>query len=242
MQDRKPIVYAWIFARGGSKGLPRKNIRPLSGKPLIAYAIETGLQSALIDNVFVSTDDPEISDVARRYGAEVPFLRPPSLAADHAPERLAWRHAAEWVEKSGLPAMDIMVSLSPTAPLRTVEEVNFGIQKFMEGTWDTVIAVSRSNRHPSFNVVNMGGDSSVRLVTPLGHRSARRQDVPPVYDIATAFYITSSGFVLRTDSFWDGRVGAVEIPAEHAVDIDDELDFDFAEFLLQRKKGPHEKN
>lgn len=241
MQDRKPLVYAWIFARGGSKGLPRKNIRLLNGKPLIAYAIETGLQSALIDKVFVSTDDPEIAGVARSYGAEVPFIRPESLAADHVPERLAWRHAAEWVDESGLPRMDIMVSLPPTAPLRTVEEVNCGIERFMEGGWDTVIAVSPSNRHPSFNVVNMDVDKSVHLVKPLDNKSSRRQDFAPVYDIATAFYITSPDFVRRTDSFWEGRVGAVEIPAAHAVDIDDELDFDFAEFLMQKKRAVNEK-
>ena len=241
MQNRKPVVYAWIFARGGSKGLPRKNIRLLNGKPLIAYAIETGLQSVLIDKVFVSTDDSEIADVARQYGAEVPFIRPVALAADHTPERLAWRHAAEWAQKSGLPRMDVMVSLPPTAPLRTAEEVNFGIERFLEGVWETVISVSRSNRHPSFNVVNMDMDKSVRLVKPLDNKSARRQDFEPVYDIATAFYITSPDFVLRTDSFWEGRVGAVEIPAAHAVDIDDELDFCFAEFLMKKERAVNEK-
>lgn len=232
----KPIVYAWIFARGGSKGLPRKNIMPLAGKPLIAHAIDTGLQSEWIDKIFVSTDDPEIAEIAREYGAEVPFVRPVSLASDQAPERLAWRHAAEWVEQSGLPPMEVMVSLPPTSPLRTVEELDQGIERFMEGAWDTVIAVSRSERHPSFNVVNMTDDGGVGLVNPPQSRGARRQDFDPVYDISTAFYITSPEFVMCTDSFWDGRVGAVEIPIEHAVDIDGELDFKFAEFLLQQKK------
>ena len=232
----KQVVYAWIFARGGSKGLPRKNSLPLAGKPLIAHAIDTGMQSELIDKVFVSTDDPEIAEVARQYGAEVPFLRPAELASDQAPERLAWRHAVEWVKQSDLPAMDVMVSLPPTSPLRTVNEVNQGIARFLEGGWDTVLAVSRSERHPSFNVVNMAGDGAVGLVNPPEKRGARRQDFDPVYDIATAFYITSPDFVMSTDSFWDGRVGAVEIPVEHAVDIDSQLDFEFAEFLLKREQ------
>ena len=235
--QKKPIVYAWIFARGGSKGLPRKNVMPLAGMPLIAHAIESGLRSEWIDKVFVSTDDPEIADVAREYGAEVPFLRPSALASDQAPERLAWRHAVEWVDQSGLPAMDIMVSLPPTSPLRTIEEVNRGIEQFMDGGGDTIIAVSRSDRHPSFNVVNVAGDGRVSLVNPPESKGARRQDFDPVYDIATAFYITSPEFVMRTDSFWDGRVGAVEIPVEHAVDIDGELDFEFDEFLLHRKQA-----
>lgn len=231
----KPIVYAWIFARGGSKGLPRKNIMPLAGKPLIAHAIDTGLQSELIDTIFVSTDDAEIAEVAREYGAEVPFERPAFLASDQASERMAWRHAVEWVEQSGLAPMEVMVSLPPTSPLRTVEEVNKGIERFITESWDTVIAVSRSERHPSFNVVNMADDGLVGLVNPPQNRGARRQDFDPVYDIATAFYITSPNFVMRTDSFWEGHVGAVEIPVEHAVDIDGTLDFKFAEFLLQQK-------
>lgn len=240
--QKKPVVYAWIFARGGSKGLPRKNIMPLAGKPLIAYAIETGLQSELIDKVFVSTDDFEIVEVARNYGADVPFIRPAALASDRAPERLAWRHAVEWVNTSGLPAMDVMVSLPPTAPLRTVAEVDRGINQFIEGNWDTVISVSRSNRHPSFNVVNIKCDGAVQLVMPLEDKAARRQDFDRVYDIATAFYVTSPGFVLHTDSFWDGHVGAVEIPAAHAVDIDDAMDFEFAEFLLKKQRGSDEKS
>lgn len=233
--QHKPVTYAWIFARGGSKGLPRKNILPLAGKPLIAYAIEIGLQSELIDKVFVSTEDLEIADVARQYGAEVPFIRPASLAEDTAPERLAWRHAVEWVEQSSLPPMNTMVSLPPTSPLRTVEEVNRGIERFSEGCWDTVLAVSPSDRHPSFNVVNIAKNGTVGLVNPPKNRTARRQDCDPVYDIATAFYITSPGFVMQTDSIWEGRVGAVEIPVEHAVDIDGKLDFEFAEFLYAKR-------
>jgi N-acylneuraminate cytidylyltransferase len=239
--QNKPIVYAWIFARGGSRGLPRKNIKLLDGRPLIAHAIETGLASPLIDKVFVSTDDSEIADAAKEYGAEVPFIRPADLASDNSPERLAWRHAVEWVKRSGRPAMDVMVSLPPTAPLRTVAEVDRGISQFIVGGWDTVISVSKSNRHPSFNVVYVNGDGGVQLVMPLANKAARRQDFDPVYDIATAFYVTCPEFVLRTDSFWEGRVGAVEIPAEHAVDIDEAMDFEFAEFLLQRQRGANAK-
>ncbi len=236
--QNNPVIYAWIFARGGSKGLPRKNVLSFAGRPLIAYAVATGLQSDWISKVFVSTDDVEIAEVAREYGAEVPFMRPADLATDQAPERLAWRHAVEWIRKSDFPDMDAMISLPPTAPLRTVDEVNRGIEKFFskEG-WDTVISVSRSNRHPSFNVVNIADNGSVDLVNPPDQVMARRQDFKPVYDIATAFYITAPEFVMCMDSIWDGRVGAVEIPVEHAVDIDGELDFEFAEFLMKRKRA-----
>ena len=236
MPTKKPVVYAWIFARGGSKGLPRKNLRALMGKPLIAYAIEAGRQSNLIDRVFVSTDDVEIAEVAKQYGAEVPFMRPAALASDQAAERLAWRHAIEWTRNSGLPPMEVMVSLPPTSPLRTVAEIEQGIQRFCEGGADTVIAVSRSDRHPAFNMVNMKNDGTVALVLPRPEKGTRRQDFPPVYNISTAFYVTAPEFVLKTDSFWDGATGAIEIPAAHAVDIDSGLDFQLAELLLRSQE------
>lgn len=236
MPQEKPVVYAWIFARGGSKGLPRKNLRPLGGKPLIAHAVESGLKSKLIDRVFVSTDDVEIAETAKQYGAEVPFLRPAELASDQAAERMAWRHAIEWVNTSGLPDMDVMVSLPPTSPLRTVAEIDQGIRRFCEGGVDTVIAVSRSDRHPSFNVVNMNQDGTVGLVLPPPHKGARRQDFSPVFNISTAFYVTAPAFVMKADSFWDGVTGAVEIPAAHAVDIDTLMDFQLAEALLRARE------
>lgn len=232
--EKKPVIYAWVFARGGSKGLPGKNIRVLGGKPLIAYAIDLGNQSCLIDKVFVSTDDPDIAAVAKEYGAEVPFLRPEHLASDDAPERLAWRHAIEWVKSSEYQDMDIMVSLPTTAPLRTLEEVEEAIVYYEKG-WDTVISVSPTERHPSFNMVNVENDGSLSLVCLPAEVKACRQDFRKVYNIATAFYVSSPDFVMHAESYWDGRVGAVEIPAQHAVDIDTPMDFEFAEFLLRRR-------
>ena len=232
----KPLVYAWIFARGGSKGLPRKNLLELGGKPLIAHAVEAGLKSEWINRVFVSTDDAEIAETAKKYGAEIPFMRPAELASDGAAERLAWRHAIEWVKAAGLPDMDVMVSLPPTSPLRTVDEIDRGIRHFCAGGVDTVIAVSRSDRHPSFNMVNVKADGTVGLVMPPSRKGARRQDFPPVYDISTAFYVTAPAFVLKTDSYWDGVTAAIEIPAEHAVDIDTLVDFRLAEALLRARE------
>ena len=233
--QNKPIVYAWIFARGGSEGLPGKNIKMLNGQPLIAYAIQTALESKYIDKVFVSTDDAAIIKIAREYGAEVPFVRPAELASSRAPERLAWRHAVEWVKESGLTEMEVMVSLPPTAPLRTAAEVDRGIETFLSGEWDTVLSICATNRHPSFNVVRLTEDGSAELAVPLKTKVTRRQDCPPLYDITTAFYVTAPAFVLAEDSFWNGRVGAVEIPEVHAVDIDTALDFEFTEFLMKKR-------
>ena len=127
----KPNIIGCIFARGGSKGVPRKNVRPLAGRPLIAYAIETALASRWIGRVVVSTDDAEIAAIARQYGAEVPFMRPAELARDDSPEWLAWQHAIR-----SLGEMDALVSVPPTSPLRTVDDVDGCIQVLLESDAD----------------------------------------------------------------------------------------------------------
>ena len=239
--QKRPIVYAWIFARGGSQELPGKNIKMLNGQPLIAYAIQTALESKYISKVFVSTDDAAIAEVARAYGAEVPFVRPAELASNRAPEREAWRHAIKWLNTSEFPAMDVMISLPATAPLRTVDEVDCAIEHFISGPWDTVLSICRTNRHPSFNVVQLSADGAAQLAMPLETTATRRQDCQPLYDITTAFYVTSPAFVLREDSFWKGRTGTVEIPEAHAVDIDTALDFEFAEFMMKKRSENEER-
>ena len=137
----KPYVVAGIFARGGSKGVPRKNIRLIAGKPLIAYAIETARNSALIGRVIVSTDDREIAEVAVKYGAEVPFLRPPELAQDDSPEWLAWQHTVRKLhgDTDGTPKWDVFVSVPATSPLRKVEDVDACIGALLAGDADVAI-------------------------------------------------------------------------------------------------------
>jgi N-acylneuraminate cytidylyltransferase len=228
-------VVALIPARGGSKGVPRKNIRPLAGKPLIAYAIETARASQLIERVVVSTDDAEIADVARRYGADVPFMRPAELARDDSPEWLTWQHAVRTLQASeGGRSIDAFVCVSPTSPLRAVQDVDACIQMLLDTDSDMVITVSRSERNPYFNMVVLDADGCARLVIKPERPIYRRQDAPVVYDITTVAYAFCPAFVLRSTFEFDGNVRAVVVPAERAVDIDTELDFAFAEFLLSR--------
>ncbi|MBR2364833.1 MAG: acylneuraminate cytidylyltransferase family protein [Lentisphaeria bacterium] len=235
--DRKPVIHAWIFARGGSKGLPGKNIRPLRGKPLIAYAIETAQKSRLIKDVFVSTDSPDIAAVAEQYGAIVPFLRPAELASDTANERMAWRHAIEWMRSQDQFApMDIMVSLPTTAPLRTPDEVDEAIELYLKGEADTVIAVSKSARHPAFNMVYVDKDKYAKVI--LGQYEEwvpNRQAYPPAYDITTAVYVSGADYIMEQDSYLKGRVQAIVIPEDHGIDIDTLLDFQQAELLLAER-------
>ena len=228
-----PYVVGVIFARGGSKGVPRKNIRLLNGKPLIAYAVETARASRLISRVFVSTDDVEIAAVARNYGAEVPFLRPAELAQDRTPEWLAWQHALRSIEVLD-PArpIDAFVSIPPTSPLRTAEDVDACIQLLLDGEADIVITVRPAERNPYFNMVTLGESGDARLVIPPGASIGRRQDAPVVYDMTTVAYAARPAYVLHAASIFEGRVKAVVVPTERAIDIDTETDFRIAEVLL----------
>lgn len=229
----RPYVAAGIFARGGSKGVPHKNVRLLAGKPLIAHAIETARKSALIDRVFVSTDDPEIADVATCYGADVPFLRPAALAQDDSPEWLAWQHAIRTLDGNATPAWAAFVCVPTTAPLRNVEDVDVCITALLTSDADVVIAVRRAERSPYFNMVTIDDRGYARLVIEPASEIARRQDAPAVYDITTVAYAARPAFVLSAGSMFEGRVKAVVVPAERALDIDTELDFRMAECLLR---------
>ncbi len=228
-------VVALIPARGGSKGVPRKNIRPLAGKPLIAYSIETARASRMIDRVVVSTDDAEIAEVARRFGAEVPFMRPAELARDDSPEWLTWQHAVRALQApAGATRIDVVVCVSPTSPLRAVEDVEACIERLRSSEADLVMTVRPSERNPYFNMVVLDGEGWARLVIRPERPIYRRQDAPAVYDITTVAYAFRPGFVLNAASELEGRVKAVVVPPERALDIDTELDFRFAEFLLSR--------
>lgn len=222
-----------IFARGGSKGLPRKNLRLLAGKPLIAHAIEVGLQVPELDRLIVSTDDPEIARVGREYGADVPFLRPDELAADDSPEWAAWQHAVRTVEEArGGDPVTALVSIPATAPLRNVGDVRKCIRKLVEADADVVISVTSSDRNPHFNMVIFDDKGSVHIAAPLPDTIARRQDAPAVYSVTPVAYAVRRDFLLESSSMFEGNVRAVSIPRERAIDIDTEFDLRLAECLM----------
>jgi CMP-N-acetylneuraminic acid synthetase len=223
---------AFIFARGGSKGLPGKNVRLLCGKPMIAWAIEHAKAVRRISRVIVSTDCEEIAAVARQFGGETPFMRPPELARDDSPEWLSWRHALHFLEGEGkLP--DVMVSVPVTAPLREPADIERCLDDFALGGADVVVTVCEANRNPYFNMVKRQADGTVALIIPSTENVSRRQDAPVVFDIATVAYVASPQFVLTKNAMFEGRVRAVTVPPERAVDIDTLLNFRVAEFLMK---------
>jgi len=226
-------VIAFIFARGGSKGLPGKNIRLLGGKPLIAWSIEHALAVKRIERVIVSTDSEEIAAVARDYGAEVPFIRPAELAHDNSPEWLAWRHALNYLRETTGVLPEVMVSVPTTAPLRHALDIESCLDEYEKGDADMVITVTEAHRSPYFNMVKIKPDGTVGLVNPPQSAIARRQDATLVYDMATICYVANPEFVMAYNATFDGRVKAVQVPAERAIDIDTLLDFQIAECLLK---------
>lgn len=226
---------AFIFARGGSKGIPGKNIALLGGKPLIAHSIELALAHPLIDDVVVSTDDAQIADVARSYGAKVPFLRPAELASDTASEWLAWQHAIRYCRgQTDWAYFSTFISLPATAPLRAPEDVTACLQSLWHHPVDIVLTGAAAARSPFFNMVKQMETGLVSLVLPGQYQ--RRQDAPPLFDLTTVAYAADADFILANQGIWQGRVSLVEVPRERAIDIDEPLDLYLAQCLYERRQ------
>lgn len=228
------ITHAFIFARGGSKGLPRKNIKLLAGKPLIRYSIDTALQVPAITHIFVSTDDDEIASVAAESGAIV-IHRPKELATDTCSEWLAWRHAVDYVfDHYG--KFDLFVSLPPTSPLRSVQDVGNAIELFTSKRADVCISMTPANRNPYFNMVKKNQQGYLELVNQSETSFSRRQDVPQVFDITTVIYVTRPEFIRDKSNLFEGDVISIEVPKARAIDIDDIYDFMLAETIINSEE------
>ena len=223
-------TFAFIFARGGSKGLPNKNILPIGGIPMIAHAINLARDLAHVQKIFVSTDSTDIADISIKYGAEI-IHRPAYLASDTASEWDAWSHAIKEVrERYG--EFDIFLSLPPTAPIRRLEDVQKCINALAPGI-DCAFVVTKAHRNPWFNMVKYNESGLVEKIVDSSIHIQRRQSAPECFDMTTVAYSTRPDYVLSSRNMWDGNVSAVEIPVEYSIDIDTPLDFAIAQFLLE---------
>jgi CMP-N-acetylneuraminic acid synthetase len=228
---------AFIFARGGSKGLPGKNTKELAGKPLIGWAIEQAFAVDDISRVVVSTDDESIATVAQTFGADAPFLRPDELSADNSPEWAAWQHAISFMIGESGSFTGPFISVPATSPLREPQDISRALELFRKGGTDAVIAVTPSHRNPWFNMIQIQDNNLIKLVNDSESAVSRRQDAKKVYDLTTFVYIADPEFILRESNIFSGRVKAIEIPVERSIDIDTQYDFDIAEFLLSRTES-----
>ena len=226
----KQKTFCFIFARGGSKGIPKKNILPIRGLPLLVHSINLAKSLKVVDRIFVSTDCKEISEIALEHNVEV-IKRPQYLAQDDSSEWLAWQHAIKYVE-SNEEKFDRFLSLPTTSPLRTKEDIEKCL-KALKKDVDLVLTMSKSNRSPWFNMVTRDKSSKLNLIFRK-QRINRRQDTPQCFDITTIAYLSRPDYIITSSSMWDGIVHGVEIPSERCIDIDNSYDYKLARLLMEK--------
>jgi len=222
-----------IPARGGSKGLVRKNVLQVCGKPLIAHTIEQGLASDYIDRVVVSTDNDEIAGISKSYGADIPFTRPKELAQDNTSSPAVVLHGVNWLENEGYD-FDIVVMLLATSPLREVGDIDNCIAKLVDENAENIFSVTPANRNPYFNMVELVGEKVVQVKA--GDYSSR-QIAPDVYDLNASVYVWWKDVLKKTPSVYLENSKIYIMPRERSIDIDDEIDFELVKLLMGKKHG-----
>lgn len=227
-------ILALIPARGGSKGIKKKNIVPLAGKPLIAYSIEAALKSQYIDRTIVSTDSGEIAKAAEEFGAEAPFLRPKELADDKSKTLDAVLHAVKKLEDAG-ERYDVLVLLQPTQPLRRAEDIDQAVEVFFQNNQEGLASVSLVDDHPLL-IRSIDGSGILKPLLDCGS-TCRRQDMPDYYRINGCIYINRIRDLCTRTSFNDNMVPYV-MQKEHSVDIDEMIDLVVAQFYLKVNNSP----
>ena len=226
-----------IGARGGSKGVAGKNIRPLLGKPLIAWSIEQALACPDITRVVVSTDSPAIAEVAVAHGAFVPFMRPDALADDKAGKWEVWQHALQACDQH-FPAepIDLFVDLDCTSPLRDVADISQAIAQFKTAHMDAVFSVCEARKNPYFNMLEVV-DGSQRICKQLPKPIVRRQDAPKVFEHVASIYVLSPAYLRSGTGLLSGRTQGYDIGVDKSLDIDSEFDFELVEYLMRKRLG-----
>jgi CMP-N-acetylneuraminic acid synthetase len=213
-----------IPARGGSKGVHRKNIRPIGGKPLIGWTIEVAMRTSCIDRIVVSTDDAEIADIVRNYGIEVPFLRPMELAQDQTPDMPVYEHTLTWLAKHENYEPEIIVWLRPTSPLRTSTDIENAVQLLMGSNSDWVRSVCEVTHHPYWMYKLENGEMKSFVDDIDINKYNRRQLLPPVYRLNGAVDVTWRKTILEKKLNYCGNMQAYIMPVERSLDIDTESD------------------
>jgi N-acylneuraminate cytidylyltransferase len=224
-------VLGVIPARGGSKGVPRKNVRDVAGKPLIAWTICAARESRIIDRFVLSSEDPEIIGIAAEWGCEAPFVRPAELARDETPGIDPFLHAIR-----SLPGYEIGVLLQPTSPLRTAEDIDGCIQRCVASGAEACVTVSKPPKSPYW-MYTLDGNGRMTPVIPSPALIDRRQDLPEVYALNGAVYVAKCAWILESGTFIGPRTVAYPMPSERSADIDSETDLSWCGFVLSQGRG-----
>lgn len=220
-----------IPARGGSKRLPGKNIMELNGMPMIAYSIEAALGSEFVDRVIVSTDDEEIKEVALRFGAEVPFMRPAELGRDDSTSIDVLLHAVKWLEEKEGYTFDLLVLLQATSPLRGFEDVDSCVKMIADSGADNVISVTASHTNPYLTMLEIGEDGFARHFKESDYNGTGSH--PSVFEINGAVYVWRKETINRERPFFLDKTMPYVMDAERSIDIDTIMDFKIAEMVLK---------
>ena len=229
-------VLAIIPARGGSKGLPGKNIKKLCGKPLIAWNIELAKSCSDIDKIVVSTDNEGIAEVAKKYGAEVPFIRPAVLANDTASTIDVIFHTIGWLKKHQDYQAGYILLLQPTSPLRIAEDIEGAIQMLKDKDAQAVVSVCETDHHPWWsNTLPVNGNMKDFLRSEILNK--RRQDLPVFYRLNGAIYLADTDCLHEYNGFLGPDTFAYKMPQSRSIDIDSAMDFKLVSLLLQEKNA-----
>lgn len=222
-----------ITARGGSKGIPGKNIKMLCRKPLIAYTLESVQRSNYLTSCIVSTDDARIAEVSRKYGGEVPFIRPSELAQDTSGSVEVIQHALLWFKENEERIFDYVMILQPTSPFRTTEDIDMCIKKIVDTNADSVMSMVELTDFSLKKLKKIENDFIIPLIEDEGKISTRRNDLEKVYKRNCAIYLTRADLIMRGDLF--GKISRPYVmPRERSIDINEPFDFEIAEFLMSR--------
>ena len=225
-----------ITARGGSKGLPRKNVLPLAGRPLIAWSIRAAQEAACRPRVVVSTDDDEIANTALAHGAEVPFLRPAHLAQDDSPHIDVILHAVHWLEHQQGYRPTWVLLLQPTSPLRLAQDIDQSLALARAQGANSVVSVQEAPCHP-YLAQTIDGQGRLRPFLPPPPGYLRRQDLPPAYAFNGAIYLVSRQMLLDQQALWDQDTLALVMPPERSLDVDSAWDLHLAELILTDRQA-----
>jgi CMP-N,N'-diacetyllegionaminic acid synthase len=235
MLDFGMTMLCTICARGGSKGVPGKNIRDILGKPLIAYTIEQARQSGLFSNIAVSSDSEKILAAAKAFGADILVRRPDELASDSAPKVPAIHHCLATAERQLGRQFAVFVDLDATSPLRLPEDIVGAVNLLEQRGVSSVVTGTPARRSPYFNVVELDERGVVHLSKDLARPVVRRQDAPPCYDMNASIYVWRRDVFCRNPAVFYDDTLLFEMPEERSIDIDSELDFEIVRMLLIKR-------
>jgi CMP-N,N'-diacetyllegionaminic acid synthase len=234
--DKSLMRLCTICARGGSKGVKGKNFRVILNKPLIAFSIEQAQATGLFNAIAVSSDSPQILEIASAFGVDFLIERPAELATDTAAKLPVIQHCVSEVERMSDRTFSTIVDLDVTSPLRSVLDIQNAVSLLEDSAIGNVITATPARRSPYFNLIEVSANNAVKLSKALVIPVNRRQDAPKCYDMNASIYVWQRNVLFESSTLFNLDTGLYLMPEERSIDIDSELDFEFVEFLMSRSR------